>query len=83
MSTLVYSFGIRVNQFKYIKSVHNIRTNIFPYRVSNDERNWDPPHDWNTTNYISSEVTKKIFENEHHLTRHQTPDKSVHLKNHT
>ena len=45
-SPLTYSFAIRYKDYKYIKSIHNLRTNVFPYRVLNNNWHWQPPPDW-------------------------------------
>lgn len=45
-SSVTYSFAIRYKNYKYIKSIHNLRVNVFPYRVFNNHWQWAAPHNW-------------------------------------
>ena len=48
-SKLTYSFAIRYKNYKYIKSIRNIRTNSYPYKVLNNRWEWDAPYNWNSS----------------------------------
>lgn len=56
-SKITYSFAIRYKNYKYIKSVHNIRTNLYPYRVFNNRWRWTAPYKWNSSHNIDDQYS--------------------------
>ena len=42
-ASFVYSASIRVEEYKYIKAVRNVRKNMFPFAAINEDWTWDSP----------------------------------------
>lgn len=60
-----YSASIRVEEFKYIKAVRNVRKNMYPFAAINEDWRWDSPSEISPPVSIANSFGKPFISEEY------------------